>query len=108
MLGDRDREVVLYVARRGLITLRELEDWISSRWGVGRRAAWRVVRRLVRRRVLRYRRSRHTIWVELHPELLSLVAQIYGSYLTSFPDRVRYHERSASPGSTEPESESGA
>ena len=91
-MDERDLKVIQFVAERGEVPLRELEDWIASTWRISIDAAWRIVRRLVKRRVLRYRRHARRIYVELHPEFVALITHIYSLVFSRQPHRVRYQE----------------
>jgi len=92
-VNDRDWEIVRFVARQGFVKLRELEDWIARRWNVGIRGAWRIVDRLVKQRVLRRRRISRALWVELHPEFIAMISEVYAYILGRSPHRARYFER---------------
>lgn len=91
-MEERDKRILLFVAHQGEIPLKDLEQWISETWGITTTGAWFIVRRLVRGGYLRYRRHRHKIYVELHPDFIAFITQIYSSLFNRQPHRIRYQE----------------
>ena len=91
-MEERDLRIIQFVAERGEVSLRELEDWIMTTWNLSIRGAWYIVRRLVKKRVLRYRRHMRRIYVELHPDFIALITRLYSLIFSKQPHRVRYRE----------------
>lgn len=85
-------EIIRFVARKGSVSLRELENFIMDRWNVSIKTANRIVNRLARAGILRRRRIEKHLWVELHPSFLSFIVEIYSYTLSKRDYRIRYLE----------------
>ena len=92
MISERDMEIIRFVAKRGSVSLKDLENFIMSKWNVSIKTANRIVNRLAKAGVLRRRRIDKHLWVELHPQFLSFVVEIYSYTLQKRDYRIRYLE----------------
>ena len=93
MLEGRELEVVTYVIENSPISLVELENWIMKRYNLSLSAAYKIVYRLKKANILRYRRYRNKIYVEVTPDFIATITKLYALLLSREGHRVRYFEQ---------------
>ena len=92
MISERDMEIIRFVAKKGSVPLKDLENFIIGKWDVSIKTANRIVNRLAKAGVLRRRRIDKHLWIELHPSFLSFIVEIYSYTLSKRDYRIRYAE----------------
>ena len=92
-LSERDTEIVRIIASQRFVKLKDLEDYLMEKYNIGLRGAYKCIKQLVDRRILKFSRLNHTIYVELHPDFLGFIVEIYNLALSSQADKIRYHKQ---------------
>ena len=93
MLEGRELEIVIHVIENSPISLVDLENWIMQRFNLSLSGAYKLVYRLKKMGILRYRRFRNKIFVEVTPEFIATVTRLYALLLSKEGHRVRYFEQ---------------
>jgi len=93
LLTGRELEVVTHVIENSPISLVELENWITKRYNLSISGAYKIVYKLKKMGVLRYRRFSNKIYVEVTPEFIATITRLYALLLSKEGHRVRYFEQ---------------
>jgi len=93
LLSGRELEVVTYVIENSPVSLVDLENWIMKRYNLSLSAAYKIVYKLKKSNILRYRRFRNKIFVEVTPEFIATITKLYALLLSREGHRVRYFEQ---------------
>ena len=89
-MNERDIDVIRFVMQKNVIRLRDLEDYISQKYGIGIKASYSIIKRLIDKEIFKVSRTNRTIFIEPHPKFLRLIVEFY-SYIS--PERARYLKR---------------
>ena len=94
-MSAREIEILEYIVSNSPLLLRDAERYIIERYGVGMRAAARILQRLREKGFIKYSRDyKRRIVVDVSPEFISFVSKWYNLlYRSPSRDRLRYFDR---------------
>ena len=77
VISERDLDIIYYVCLKKYIPLKDLENYIALKYNVTHKTAHKIILRLKKHNILKFRRISRTLWVQIHPSFVRLISMLY-------------------------------
>lgn len=89
VISERDLDIIYYVCLKKFVKLKDLENYIALKYNVTHKTAHKIILRLKKHNILKFRRISRTIWVQIHPSFVRLISMFYSCLMERAIDLSR-------------------